>query len=57
LRFSTNIKAEIDAYIGQNGLSAPAAEVEEAEAVAPRFPEPPILRLDPIGQARQQTET
>jgi putative flavoprotein involved in K+ transport len=47
---SSNIKAEIDAYIEQNGLSASAAEVDEAEAVAGRFPEPPILKLDPVAR-------
>jgi putative flavoprotein involved in K+ transport len=47
---SSNIKAEIDAYIEENGLSAAAVEVDEAETVAARFPEPPILKLDPIGR-------
>lgn len=47
---SANIKAEIDAYIDMNGLSAPAAEPDEAEAIAPRFPDPPILRLDPVAR-------
>lgn len=47
---STDIKNEIDAYIDQKGLSAPAAAVDEAEAVAPRFPDPPILNLDLIAR-------
>ena len=47
---SNNIKAEIDAYIEQNRLSAPGAEADEAEVVAPQFPEPPILRLNPVAR-------
>lgn len=43
---SADIKREIDAYIEQEGISAPAASPDEAELIAARFPVPPILSLD-----------
>ena len=43
---SAEVKLEIDTYIERKGISAPAASVDEAELVAARFPEPPILALD-----------
>jgi putative flavoprotein involved in K+ transport len=45
-RVSAEIRGEIDAYIERTGVVAPAAEDDAAEVVAPRFPEPPIRRLD-----------
>ena len=43
---STRVKGWIDAYISRLGIDAPPAEVDPAEAVAPRLPDPPILELD-----------
>ena len=45
-RMAQELRAEIDAYIERNGLHVPPAVPDEAETVAPRFPEPPVLRLD-----------
>ena len=45
-RMSEEVRAEIDAYIERKGLQVPPAVPDEAETVARRFPEPPILRLD-----------
>ena len=45
--FSATTKARIDAYIAEAGISAPAAEPDPAETVAPRLPDPPIRVLDP----------
>ncbi len=44
---SEEIKRRIDAYIEHNGLTAPPAEPDPAEVVAPRLPDPPILSLEP----------
>jgi putative flavoprotein involved in K+ transport len=43
---SADIKRDVDAFIEREGLSVVAATVDEAEAVPPRFPHPPILELD-----------
>jgi putative flavoprotein involved in K+ transport len=45
-RVSADIKRDIDAFIERKGLSVVAASVDEAEAILPRFPQPPILELD-----------
>lgn len=47
---SADVKKEIDDYIERRGISAPAASVDEAEAVTPQFPEPPILSLNLLTQ-------
>jgi putative flavoprotein involved in K+ transport len=43
---SAEIKRDIDAYIEREGMQVAAATVDEAETVAPRFPQPPILALN-----------
>ncbi|RVC83866.1 FAD-dependent oxidoreductase [Mesorhizobium sp. M4A.F.Ca.ET.022.05.2.1] len=43
---SAQFKSRIDEFIRCNGLNAPAPVEDEAEAVAPRLPRPPILSLD-----------
>lgn len=43
---SADIRREIDAYIEQAGLEVPPACDDDAESVAARFPDPPILALD-----------
>jgi putative flavoprotein involved in K+ transport len=43
---STAVKRYIDDYIERAGLSAPPAEDDPAETIAPRLPNPPILSLD-----------
>lgn len=44
---SENLKRFVDAYIERAGIAAIPAEVDAAEAIAPRLPDPPILALDP----------
>jgi putative flavoprotein involved in K+ transport len=44
---SAIFKRHIDDYIAREGLDAPAAEVDPAEAVAPHLSDPPIRSLDP----------
>jgi len=43
---SAQSKVRIDAFIEQNGLNAPPAVEDEAETIAPRLPEKPVLSLD-----------
>ncbi len=43
---SANLKRFIDGYIGRAGLTAPAAEDDPAEMIAPRLPNPPIRSLE-----------
>ncbi|TPJ27832.1 NAD(P)/FAD-dependent oxidoreductase [Mesorhizobium sp. B2-8-3] len=43
---SAQFKKRIDEFIERSGLDAPAPVEEEAEAVAPRLPQRPILSLD-----------
>jgi putative flavoprotein involved in K+ transport len=45
---SAQFKVRIDNFIEENGVNAPAAAEDEAEAVAPRLSERPILLLDLI---------
>jgi putative flavoprotein involved in K+ transport len=45
---STQLKVRIDEFIKYSGLDAPAPVDDEAETVAPRLAQPPILRLDLI---------
>jgi putative flavoprotein involved in K+ transport len=45
-RVSAEIRAEIDAHIARENLPAPAAAPDPAETCPPRFPDPPIRRLD-----------
>ena len=47
---SAEIRKEIDAYIDLKGLLAPEAEVDRAESVAARFPNPPIRSLSLVAQ-------
>jgi len=44
---SETLKREIDAHIDQHRIDAPNQVPDPAETVAPRFPDPPILSLDP----------
>jgi putative flavoprotein involved in K+ transport len=44
---SKEIKRRIDAYIEHKGLTAPPAEPDPAEVVAPHLPDPLILSLEP----------
>jgi putative flavoprotein involved in K+ transport len=43
---SAAVKRYIDDYIESAGLSAPPAEDDPAETIAPRLPNPPVLSLD-----------
>lgn len=45
-QMSQELRREIDDYIEKTDLKAPPAVPDAAETVAPRFPDPPILRLD-----------
>lgn len=45
-RVSAEIRAGIDAWIAENGLDAPPATPDPAEAVPLRAPDPPIRELD-----------
>ena len=47
---SAEIRGEIDAYIELKGLSTPMVEVDSAESVAARFPDPPIRSLDLVSR-------
>ena len=47
-QISAQLKSRIDEFIELGGLPAPAAAEDEAETVAPRLPERPILLLDLI---------
>lgn len=49
-RISAEIKRDIDEFIEREGLSVIPASIDEAEAVAPRFPHPPILELDLVAR-------
>jgi len=44
--WKAELRREIDDYIEKTGREAPPAVPDAAETVAPRFPVPPILRLD-----------
>lgn len=44
---SAMLRDEIDDYIERTGLDAPPATPDPAEAVAPRFPDPPVREIDP----------
>ncbi len=45
---SQMLKNEIDEYIARESIAASAATPDPAESVAPRFPDPPILEIDPV---------
>ena len=45
---SAELRSEIDAFIARKGLAIGPPVVDEAEAIAARFPDPPILSLDPV---------
>lgn len=45
-RMSGELRREIDDYIERASIDAPPAVPDEAETVSPRFPDPPIRRLD-----------
>jgi putative flavoprotein involved in K+ transport len=45
---SAQLKVRIDEFIEQSDLDAPVALEDEAETIAPRLPERPILLLDPV---------
>ena len=47
-QISAQLKNRIDEFIELGGLPAPAVAEDEAETVAPRLPERPILLLDLI---------
>lgn len=45
-QMSEDLRREIDEYIERAGIEAPPAVPDDAETIAPRFPDPPILHLD-----------
>ena len=45
-QMSEDLRREIDEYIERAGIDAAPAVPDDAETVAPRFPDPPILELD-----------
>jgi putative flavoprotein involved in K+ transport len=45
---SQTLKNEIDAYIARENIAASVATPDPAETAAPRFPDPPILEIDPV---------
>ncbi len=44
---AAELRGEIDAFIAREGLAVGPPVVDDAEAVAPQFPDPAILSLDP----------
>jgi putative flavoprotein involved in K+ transport len=43
---SATVRGKIDDYIARNGIAAPPATDDPAEAVSPKIPSPPITSLD-----------